>query len=171
MRLKVFLFLWACIGLFFSLHAQDYERSAGLRLGNTSGLTYKDFFNQDEAIELLLSGRRDGLQLTTLYVFHKPLELAFNENFYLYYGIGAHVGYEEYGGFSKVLTSIDPPSFLFERKTFFVMGADAILGVEYRWFTVPVTVGFDVNPRFTLIGMRYTDTKFWDPAVSVNYIF
>ncbi len=153
------------------IFAQDYKHSAGLRLGHTSAITYKDFLVNDEAVELLLSGRRDGLQLTTIYTFHKPLEFEFNENFYLFYGLGAHVGYEEYSGFDKVLTSAEPPRLAFERRTYFVMGADALVGVEYRWLSVPATVGFDIKPYFTFIGMRYIDGRFWDAAITFKYIF
>ncbi len=153
------------------LTGQGYEHSAGLRLGGTSALTYKDFVEENQSIELLLSGRRDGLQLTTIYNFHKPMELEFNENFFLYYGVGAHIGYEDYGNLDKVLTSVEPPQFVFDRKTYFVMGADAQLGVEYRWFSVPATISFDLKPYFTFIGMRYTDGRFWDSAISFKYIF
>lgn len=160
-----------CTLVHFGLFGQSYKHSAGIRLGATSGLTYKSFIIEEEAVELMMSGRKEGLQLTTLYTFHKPMELAFNENFFLYYGVGAHIGYERYKNLSKTLTSIEPPSFVFEPKRFFVMGADVLLGVEYRWLSVPMTISFDVKPYFTYIGMRYTDGKFWDAAVSFKYVF
>ena len=148
-----------------------YQQSGGVRLGHTAALTFKKFMIEEEALEMLVSGRRDGLQFTTIYTFHKPMEFSFNENFYLYYGVGAHVGYERYGGFSKTLTSIEPPAFEFRDRTFFVMGADALLGIEYRWLSVPITVSFDLKPYFTFIGMRYTNGRFWDSAISFKYIF
>lgn len=148
-----------------------YQQSGGVRLGHTAGLTFKKFMIEEEALEILVSGRRDGLQLTTIYTFHKPMEFSFNENFFLYYGVGAHVGYERYDRFSKTLISVEPPAFEFRDRTFFVMGADAILGIEYRWLSVPITVAFDLKPYFTFIGMRYTNGRFWDSAISFKYIF
>ena len=47
---------------------QNYEKSAGLRLGSTSGLTFKKFETEIEAIELLLSGRNEGTQFTAIYL-------------------------------------------------------------------------------------------------------
>lgn len=148
-----------------------YQQSAGVRLGHTAALTFKKFMVEEEALEVMLSGRRDGLQLTTIYTFHKPMELSFNENFFLYYGLGAHVGYENYDRFSKTLIALEPPEFVFRERTFFVMGADALLGIEYRWLSVPITVSFDLKPYFSFIGMRYTNGRFWDSAVAIKYIF
>ena len=153
------------------LWGQDFKHAAGLRLGHTSAVQYKSMLANDEALEVMVSGRNEGLQLTMLYSFHKPLQFAFNENFFLYYGLGAHVGYEEYGDLEKVLTSLEPRSFEFQDKSFFVMGADALLGIEYRWFAVPMTIGFDLKPYFTFIGMRYTDLQFWDAGLTLKYIF
>lgn len=161
------LMLWSSSAMAQSM----YEQSTGIRLGHTAALTFKKFMIEEEAIEVMLSGRKDGLQLTTLYTFHKPMEFSFNENFFLYYGVGAHVGYENYDRFSKTLISLEPPAFEFRDRTFFVMGADALLGIEYRWLSVPITVSFDLKPYFTFIGMRYTDGRFWDSAISFKYIF
>ncbi len=148
-----------------------YNQSAGIRLGHTSALTFKKFFGNEEALEVLLSGRREGIQVSALYIFHQPMQFSFNENFYAYYGLGAHMGYERYGGLSKTLISVDPPQFLFDEQSYFVMGFNGILGLEYRWLSVPVTLGFDLKPYYNFVGMRYTRTRFWDSAISIKYVF
>jgi hypothetical protein len=166
------LILFLAIGLCaLSLSAQEYEKSGGVRLGNTSGITYKTFIFEEEAIELMLSGRQNGMQFTANYIFHQPLEIAFDDKFYVYYGLGAHIGYEKYQNLRPIATSFDPPSFRYDDKNYFVIGADAIIGVEYRWLSVPVTIGFDVKPYFNFVGMRFTNGQFWDAALSVKYIF
>ncbi len=152
-------------------HAQGYKKSAGVRLGTTSGLTYKKFIVNEEAIEYMVSGRPNGVQFNTNYIFHRPLEISFNENFYIYYGLGAHIGYEKYTNARPVATSFDPPMYEMIDKNYFVIGADAIVGVEYRWLSVPITIGFDIKPYFSFVGMRYTNGEFWDAALSVKYIF
>jgi hypothetical protein len=154
------------------LFGQDYDRAAGVRLGSTSGLTYKKFIVEREAIEMIVSGRNDGTQFTALYEFHKPMEVAFeDENFHFYYGIGGHIGFERFDNLSKVLVNEDPLEFVFEDKSYFAMGLDAIVGVEYRYLSVPMTIAFEVKPYFNFIGMRYTNSKFWDAGFSVKYIF
>lgn len=156
----------------FSMDAQQlYEKSAGVRLGHTSGVTYKKFFTENEAIELILSGRNDGMQFTAVYHFHQPMDLAFNDRFYLHYGIGGHLGYEKFDDLAKVLSNAEGTEFIYEERSFYTMGVDVDLGVEYRWLEVPVTFGFDLKPYFNFIGMRYSRTKFWDAAISLKYVF
>jgi len=160
---------------FISIYAngQSYKYSAGVRLGNTSGLTYKKFLIEEQAIELLLSGRNDGIQLTVSYINHKPLEFSFNPNFYVYYGIGGHIGLERFDNLNK---SIIPDenggsTFVFDDVNYFTMGFDGLVGIEYRWLSVPITISFDVKPYFNFIGFRFTQTRFWDAGLSFKYIF
>lgn len=150
---------------------QLYEKSSGLRLGHTSGITYKKFITEDEAVEMILSGRNEGMQFTAQYLFHEPMEFSFNDRFYLHYGIGGHVGYEKFDDISKILSNAAGDAFLYEEKSFFAMGVDASLGLEYRWLEVPATFGFDIKPYFNFIGMRHTKAKFWDAAISFKYVF
>lgn len=150
---------------------QLYQKSGGIRLGTTSGLTYKKFVTEDEAVDLMLSGRNEGMQFTAIYQFHEPMEFSFNDRFYLHYGIGGHVGYEKFDDISKVLSNAQGDSFVYEDKSFFTMGVDASLGIEYRWLEIPATFGFDVKPYFNFIGMRYTRARFWDAAISFKYVF
>lgn len=153
------------------LLGQGIERAGGIRLGHTSGVTYKKFMNEDEAIEMLLSGRRDGTQFTALYEFHSPLEISFDKNFFVYYGVGGHIGYENYDDLKKVLISEDPVAFEFEEKNYFVMGFDLMAGVEYRYLSAPITIAFEIKPYFNFIGMRHTKSHFWDAGLSFKYLF
>jgi len=163
--LVIFLLLPVC------LLGQHYERALGVRLGYSPGITYKKFIVEDEAIELIVSSRNDGTQFTTLYEFHNPLEVGFEENFYVYYGVGGHLGFERFDDLNKVLVSEDPVEFVFEDKSYFTMGLDIIAGVEYRYLTVPMTIAFELKPYFTFVGMRYTKSTFWDAGFSIKYVF
>lgn len=168
---KIILSCVFVLGVVATLAQPTYDRSAGVRLGVTSGMTFKKFMAPEESLEVILSGRRDGIQLTTLYEFHEPMELSFNENFYAFYGLGGHVGYESYDRLNKTIVSADNSTFIFENKSYFVIGADAIIGLEYRWLSVPCTLGFDVKPYFNFIGLRYTQYRFWDSAITFKYVF
>lgn len=159
---------------FSDLSAQSYEHSAGVRLGHTSGLTYKKFLVDEQAIELLLSGRNEGIQLTVNYLKHSQMEFAFNQNFYVYYGVGGHIGMERFNDIKKTIVPQPEgsiPTFIFEDQNYFTMGIDGMLGLEYRWLSVPITLSFDVKPYFNFIGMRYTEIKFWDAGFSFKYVF
>ena len=155
--------------------AQYYSNSMGLRYGHTSAITYKRFFNKVGALELMASGKNRGFQAGAIYQFHKPMPIGFNENFYAYYGIGGHFGYEV----RKELVLQQPvnpgsnPDPDFERKdrTQLALGIDPILGFEYRWLAVPITISVDIKPYFQMLGMRFAETRFWDVGVALKYVF
>lgn len=160
------------IACYFGANAQYYKHSSGIRTGYTSALTYKRFYTNEQALELMVSGRNDGLQVTGLYEFSKPLNLAFNDMFYVYYGVGAHVGYEMFSGRHFDPNTTPPePAYFFDRQSYFTMGINTILGVEYRWLAIPLTIGLDVKPYFQSIAMRYGQTRFWDVGLSAKYVF
>ncbi|MEM0938522.1 MAG: hypothetical protein AAF600_00330 [Bacteroidota bacterium] len=169
--MKYILFTLIALALTSVDGQQLYDKSGGIRLGSTSGLTYKKFVTENEAAEMMLSGRNNGIQFTTLYHFHRPIEFSFNDRFYLHWGIGGHIGYEKYDDLAKILSNAEGDEFIYEERSFFVMGVDAGLGIEYRWLEVPVTLGLDLKPYFNFIGMRYTRTKFWDAGISFKYVF
>ena len=99
------------------------------------------------------------------------MEVAFNESFYFYYGVGGHIGYERFDDLRKVLISETPLEFAYEERGYFAMGVDGIIGVEYRYLVVPMTIAFEVKPYLNFIGMRYTKSTFWDAGFSFKYIF
>lgn len=150
----------------------QYKNSSGIRLGYTSGLTYKRFMTNEQAVEFIASGRNEGFQLTTLYQFHKPMDIGFNDEFHVYYGVGGHVGYEDHP--DRLLSGPFTGSsleFQNRERSFFTMGVNTIIGIEYRWLKVPMTIGLDIKPYLDFIGMRRTKLRFWDTAVSFKYIF
>jgi len=150
----------------------QYNKSAGLRLGNTSGVTFKKFVHAEEALEILLSGRNRGLQFTGQYLFHQPLKLNFSDRIYLIYGVGGHFGYEKRNRNQLIFdTSQNINAFGTRGRSQFTMGVDASIGLEYRWLIVPMTIGFDLKPYFDFVGMQSTDLRFWDSAISFKYIF
>jgi len=152
-------------------NAQQYNRSAGLRFGGFGTVTYKKFIVNEQAVEFTLSGRNNGIQGIVMYVYHTPIEISSNENFYFYYGLGGHVGIEQLDDYKKQIISRNPDEFRYENEEYLSMGVDAIAGVEYRIFSVPITVSLDIKPNFNFIGLRYTKAKFWNSAISVKYIF
>ncbi len=157
--------------------AQYYEQAVGLRGGGSAGVTYKKFFSDMESLDLLLSGRNDGLQLTVLHTFNKPLKSGISDNFFFYYGIGGHVGWERVARRQRLLIiNNNPPGpntieDNFNRGSEFSMGVNGIAGVEYRFLGIPFAVGLDVKPYLNFIGFRTTQFRFWDAALSVKYVF
>ncbi|MEQ8358321.1 MAG: hypothetical protein RH860_02460 [Cytophagales bacterium] len=154
--------------------AQNIESMAGLRLGGTTALTYKKMFSNLEAFEIMMSGRENGIQLTALYEKHKPMAFSLGDNFYGYYGFGGHIGYVQ--SEPVLLRSDSSGQYQYRlldirRKTFFTMGVDAIVGVEYHIYSVPMAFALDIKPALELVGMRYLRSRVFDFGVSAKYIF
>jgi len=130
--------------------AQDYKTGIGLRGGTSWGLTLKHFVSSKSALEGILYGYGNGLNVTGLYEIHNQ---AFNvDNLKWYYGFGAHLGTYNANNVSD-----------------FVLGVDGILGIEYSFTEAPISIGLDWNPYINLIG----NTEFLPQsgALSIRYIF
>ncbi|MEA1986083.1 MAG: hypothetical protein U9N76_01170 [Candidatus Marinimicrobia bacterium] len=136
--------------------ARDYNTAVGLRGGSPSGATVKHFMGEKVSLEGIVATRWQGINLTGLFEINKfPFEI---ENLNWYYGFGAHVGL--YSG-NNVAWASDNNSYL-------VIGADAILGIEYNLTEIPVNIGLDIKPAFNIFG---TDGLMGDGALSIRYYF
>ena len=168
MKHSLFCFL---ILLPLALNAQYHQHSVGARLGGTSGITYKTFMNDNQALQFLLSGRSSGIQATITYHFYKPINIGGYDTFFFYYGPGGHAGIEKHSREVYIINEPFPPYQVYENQTQYVMGVNAIAGVEYRLISVPLVIGFDIKPYLNYIGMRQLDFRFWDAALTVKYAF
>lgn len=137
--------------------AQNYNTGIGLRGGFANGLTIKHFTGSKTALEGIIASRWRGLELTGLYEYHGR---AFDtERLKWFIGFGGHVGfwngdYANWGSPGNMYT---------------VVGLDGILGLEYSFLEVPVSLGIDWKPAFNFYGY----SGFWGDggAVSIRYIF
>ncbi|MDZ7607261.1 MAG: hypothetical protein U5K79_17140 [Cyclobacteriaceae bacterium] len=155
-----------------TLQAQEYKNSAGFRFCKTDGLTYKRFLTTNGAIETMLGfgGYDGGMQAYVNYQWYQPVPSTYTGYLHFYYGVGGHTGYirptrtvDYYEGDQIVSET--------QQYTDYVIGVDGILGVEYRIFTVPMTVGMDIKPFFEYYALQYTRFRFWDFGFTVKYIF
>lgn len=152
--------------------AQDYNRSAGVRLASeTSAITYKKFVSEDQAVELLLSGRKNGLQLTVLTQKYLPMRMGTLDNFFFYAGMGGHGGYEENNRIEKVGIGPNPINYNYQEENYFSIGIDAVVGIEYRILSVPLSINLDLKPFVSYIGFAKLEGDFWDGSIGVKYIF
>lgn len=138
-------------------NGQDYKNGIGIRGGFYSGITFKHFLGKKPAFEGILDTRWGGFDLTGLYEIH---DTAFDvDRLRWFYGFGAHIG--SYNG--------DHADWGEPSTQYFVLGADGIIGIEYAFSEVPVSVGLDWKPMLNLTGYP----GFWPDggALSVRYIF
>lgn len=133
--------------------AQNYDHAIGLRGGPGTGFTYKQFTGENIALEGILTMRWKGFIATGLYEIHRDDFNVLGMDWY--YGVGAHAG---------VWNNDDD-----DEHSGTLIGADAIVGIEYTFKEIPINVSLDWKPAINLI----YGSDFWvdSGALSIRYVF
>ncbi|GAA4016239.1 hypothetical protein GCM10022408_32120 [Hymenobacter fastidiosus] len=162
--------------------SSGYSTGIGLRGGGySSGLTVKHFLSGKNgvALEALLTTeyRAKGARLTLLGEKHKSL--ADVQGLQFYYGAGFHAGsyqgryYFDDGRYYRGRKDKDDyfrnRVYLTDETTYLAIGADLILGLEYKLEDLPFVVGVDYKPFFEVFN-GYTGF-YNDAAVSLRFTF
>ena len=151
--------------------AQSYDWAAGLRAGiDGTGLTGKMNFGGGRTIEAMAiygnygydrHSRGDGyddpvhpynhFNFVALYEWNTPV---IADGFNLYYGLGGHVG---------GASSYDDSAL--------VVGADAILGLEYKIPSIPIAISLDYRPFLDMVKLWRPCLRAYDIGIGVKYCF
>lgn len=143
--------------LFSSLgYAQEYNTGIGLRGGVFSGVSFKQFINSADAFEISGAFHYRGLFIAGQYQRHVGAFDVPGLNWY--YGGGAHIGF--YDG-------IYHPHWQ-AAGTHTQIGANGVIGIEYKIDELPITVGLDLIPAIDIIQV----TRPWlGGGITVRYVF
>jgi len=154
-----------------SSQSQGFERQLGLRFGTMSGITGKVIKDKKTAIEGTLGFRKGGVQLYTLLEAYKVLDKNTNQNWYMYFGGGAHIGY--INGYNKVRRWSNSSGYYWEEEYTAgpVIGLDAVMGVEFNFPSAPLTIFFEVKPLVELQSFSKLRTSFYDAGFGIVYRF
>ena len=152
--------------LVLRIQAQEKKHEIGLRGGQSSGIFYRGFIDENHAIKGLLTFRNDGMQATALYEKYDPIFNKKTNGFYLYYGIGGHFGFAQWD--RRYHYPDQPYSYYNKHVASPVIGLDGIIGIEYRLNKVPLAFGFDYKPFFDLLGEDFFDIYFGDFGFSIK---
>lgn len=160
-------------GLFTSFAAGAQSGTAvkstavGLRIGETSGLTFKHFVDQSNAFEGILGVWSNTLGLTALYEKHIP---AFDlEGMRWYFGGGGHIAFESRRDY-YVYYYGDRNFYHYRMNGGMDWGIDGIIGLEYKIKAIPFAVSFDMKP-FAEVN-SYGEFYFsLDPGVGLKLTF
>jgi hypothetical protein len=154
---KLFLVFTAFSILSITAYGQDYRTSLGLRAGLPYGLTVKHFLSKTNALEGILASSWGGFVVTGLYENEHWTGKYPGLNWF--WGFGAHAGFWDTG----MNPNVD------ETYTGSIIGADAIVGLEYTFDEIPLNLSLDLLPTFNLIG--YTGWGGINGAISIRYVF
>lgn len=142
--------------------AQDYKTAVGLKFGGfENGPSIKYFMNSSTAIEGILGIRSHGVVLTGLYEIHQE---AFNTPLLkFYYGFGAHAGSVGRGVYKRFGSDDN-----YYNDSHILLGADGVLGLEYKLPDAPFAFSLDLNPRVELATGPFFDIA---PGLGLKYTF
>ncbi|MFC2115641.1 hypothetical protein ACFLTU_04160 [Bacteroidota bacterium] len=136
--------------------AQDYDTGLGIKVGMAPGITAKHFVTTDAALEGIITARWGGANLSALGEFHLPVFDTQGMNFF--YGGGVHIGVWDVG---KARDKEDKGNKL-------NFGIDGIVGLEYAFFDVPLSLGLDWKPSFNIISDAWLIID--EIAFSIRYL-
>jgi hypothetical protein len=129
------------ISLFISTLAlaqsSTYKNALGIRLSSSiptveSGITYKHFLGNNNAVEGILSFG-DGTAICVLYEIHKPIKSA--ENLQWFIGGGGYIGFNNNKKNNNNNT----------------LGAAGIVGLDYKFANIPLNLSLDWKPELKII--------------------
>jgi hypothetical protein len=142
--------------------AQSYKTAVGLKFGGyENGPSVKYFMNESTALEGILGIRNHGLVVTGLYEIHQT---AFNTaGLKFYYGFGAHVGAVGSGVYKRFGSDDN-----YYNDSHILLGADGVLGLEYKLPDAPIALSLDLNPRLELATGPFFDLA---PGLGIKYTF
>lgn len=150
-------------------YAEEPVKAIGIRGGLSSGIEYRVFSGNLTSYKVLLSTRKQGLQLTGMKEFHVPDAFDIDEEeFTFVYGFGAHAGFESWH--REIYDDIYHISYS-ERRSGPIAGLDALAGMEYNIREIPLVFGIEVKPYFNLFGKNFFQLQPFDFAFTVKYTF
>jgi len=128
-----------------AINSSSYNTAIGIRAGETSGLTIKQFIGGRHALEGILGVWYHGFSATLLYEHHTN---AFDQaGLNWYYGIGGHFSaqssrsyfysrYDRYDRYEVGAVGV---------------GVDGIFGLEYKIPRAPIAISLDLKPYVEVI--------------------
>lgn len=89
----------------------------------------------------------------------------------IYFGGGAHLGY--INGYNRVRRWSNTSGYYYEeqRVAGMVLGADAVVGTDYTFYRIPITLSIEFKPYLELQDFRKLKVNFWDVGFSIKYSF
>lgn len=149
---------------------QGFNQAVGIRGGLTSGVGYRYYTSDVHSLKALLGNRfkqnSRGLRLHAFSEYYRYDLFDFSYQLVLFYGFGAHAGYETWD-----VQRFGSNSSWYETKSAFVTGVDVLGGVEYLFYEAPVIAGLEIKPYIDVLGKDGFDVQLFDFAFTIKYLF
>jgi hypothetical protein len=159
MKKKLFAAFTLSMVLSLNVAAQDYQKSIGVRLGLSNGITYKQFVSKSNAIEVM--GNALFMGGNTYFGASGEYLWSWNtmENLSWFIGPGVSVGM--WTGSSSIFNS--------NSYSGFNVALNGMAGLEYKFAEIPLALSLDLHPHFYLLNSVGISPLVG--ALSVRYTF
>ncbi len=157
MKLWPLLFVMLCFNVAQSQEIEEtqYETALGVKISSGKALSFKKFISPKSALEAETMFFNGGVRFIALYELHFYNIEGLN-GLAWYAGPGAHVGYWK-------------PAYKKEYGSWIDIGLDGVVGLDYKFPTLPVNVSLDWQPSFGLIGTSGIQPQFG--GLALRYTF
>jgi len=122
---------------------QNYLQSAGVRLGASSGFTYRRMFDTNISGEIMLLSQNHGTVIAFLVEKHRPALLFNDLNLNFIWGLGAHLGMADRNEIYN-----DPYNYdnSYQYYNTIQLGFDGFVSFEYEMPRYPVSFSLEAKP-------------------------
>lgn len=148
--------------------SQNYEQSAGLRLGTAGGFTYRRMVTPDMSGELMLLSQNHGTALVFLIEKQKPALLFDDINLNFIYGIGAHIGAANR---SDLRNNAFDNEYKYHGYNTLQLGFDGFASFEYLIPRYPVALSLECKPYFEFFDDHWLGLHTPVIAIGARYTF
>jgi len=162
---NLYIIIFLCLST--TAFAQMEIKEVGIRLGYTSGVSFRVNLTEDLSYEAQLGYRDKGAIFTVIRQDHMEMGMDRFGNWEFIYGIGAHAGFYFTDSYKIFFQEV-----YFGREIFTpVIGFNGYAGIEYRLIETPVSFGVSYQPFMEISLKQLFGVNFWDFGFSVKYRF
>jgi len=162
---KIYIIILLCLS--FTVFGQGELKEVGIRLGYTSGVTFRVNLSDKLSYEGQLGYRDKGAIFAVIRQEHLEIGMDRFGNWDFIYGMGAHTGFYFTDSYKIFFQEV-----YFGREIFTpVIGFNGYAAVEYRLVDTPVSFGLSYQPFFEMSLKQLFGVNLWDFGFTVKYRF
>ncbi len=147
--------LCVCISHLSAQSSINYDRAIGIKIPVGFAVTYKQFLQDDQNIEGVVTFRDHSFVATGLYEFNWIIPGI--DGLCWFAGAGAHIGFRD-KNYSKSSNNSKAG-----------LGIDGVIGLDYKVAGLPLNISLDWQPAVDLIGSSGNGAAYG--GIGVRYTF
>jgi hypothetical protein len=146
--------------------SQNYTRDAGVRFGKGIFISYRQFYDEERAIEGFIGYSQRAFRISGFREFFRPLAPVRSENLRMVYGYGVHAGVS-YSNKYQIFNRVYIHNWQWSPQ----FGVDGIIGAEYTASEFPVMVSAAIQPFFEYSLNNYFSVQPFNFIIVFKYRF